>query len=103
MFCACASTLFMREAIYKSFSSIVLVSLTMTRAISASCSSMDVVPVTITNMVTEKEEVKELEWLDELFRFDIPVGELVLELASGTKYKDLSLKSFIVEWCFSLP
>ena len=64
---------------------------------------MDVVPVTITNMVTEKEEVKELEWLDELFRFDIPIGKLVLELASGTEYKDVSLKPFIVEWCFSFP
>ena len=64
---------------------------------------MDVVPVTITNMVIEKEEVKELEWLDELFRFDIPIGKLVLELASWTEYKDVSLKSFIIEWRFSFP
>ena len=39
---------------------------------------MDIVPVAITDMVTKKEEVKELDWSEELSRFDIPVGEPVL-------------------------
>ena len=46
---------------------------------------MDIVPVAITDMVTKKEEVKELDWSKELSRFDIPIGEPVLELASTTE------------------
>ena len=64
IFCTCASTLFMRKVICISFSSTVLVSLAMTRAISANCSSTDVVSVVITGIVIEKEEVKESEWLE---------------------------------------
>ena len=52
------------------------------------CSSTNVVYVVIINIVTMKEEVKELEWLEELSSFDL-VGdskcESILELASTTK------------------
>ncbi|KAL6311287.1 hypothetical protein AAG906_019547 [Vitis piasezkii] len=82
---ACGTSL--GDAIPKgSFSYIVLVSLSMAQAISTSCSSIDVVPM-----------------VKGLFCFNSPIGELVVELASAIEYKDLSSKSFIVEWCFSLP
>ena len=64
VFCTCASTLFMREAICISFSSIVLVSLAMMWAISTNCSYMDVVSVAITGIVIDKGEVKESEQLE---------------------------------------
>ena len=54
-------------------------------------------PVSIIGMVTENKEVRKLEWLEELSCFDIPIGELMLELASTIGYKDLSPMSFIVE------
>ena len=103
VFCACASTLFMKEVICRSFSYIVLVSLSMAQAISTSCSSTDVMPVAITNMVIKNKEVKKLEWSKGLFYFNSPIGEQVVELASTIEYRDLSSKSFIVEWYFSLP
>ena len=59
-------------------------------------------PITIPGMVTKKEEVTKLDWSEELSRFDIPVGEPILELTSTTEYRDLSPKSFMVEWFFSL-
>ncbi|RVW37467.1 hypothetical protein CK203_057024 [Vitis vinifera] len=86
-----------------SFSYIVLVSLSMAQAISTSCSSTDVMLVAITNMVIKNKEVKKLEWSKGLFCFNSPIGEQVVELASTIKYRDLSSKSFIVEWYFSLP
>ena len=51
----------MREIIHISFSSTVLVSLAMARAIFANYSSMDIVSVAITNIVIKKGEVKESE------------------------------------------
>ncbi|RVW94884.1 hypothetical protein CK203_034524 [Vitis vinifera] len=81
----------------------VLVSLSMAQAISTSCSSTDVMPVAITNMVIKNKEVKKLEWSKGLFYFNSPIGEQVVELASTIEYRDLSSKSFIVEWYFSLP
>ena len=63
VFCTCALTLFIMEALYISFSSTVLVSLVMARAILANCSSMDVVSVAITSIIIEKGEVKESERL----------------------------------------
>ena len=56
----------MRDAIYRSFSLIVLVSLAMAWVISTNCSSMDVMYIVITSIVIVKEEVKESEWLKEL-------------------------------------
>ena len=102
VFCTCVSTLFTKESICRSFSLIVLVSLVMTRAIFANCSSMYIVLVAITDMATENEEVKELDWSKELFWFDTLIGEPLVELASSIGCRDLSPKSFIVEWCFSL-
>ena len=61
VFCTYASTLLMREAICRFFSSTVLVSLVMSWVISSSPSSMDIVSVVITDMVIKKEEVKELD------------------------------------------
>ena len=79
----------MRDAIYKSFSSMVLVSLAMTQVILANCSSMDVVLIVITDIVTTNEEVKNSKWLEDSSSFDILVGdpkcELMLELASTTR------------------
>ena len=66
VFYVCASTLFMRETICRSFSLIVLVSLTMAWVISTNCFSMNVVYVTIIGVVTDKEEVKKLTWLEGL-------------------------------------
>ena len=34
-------------------------------------SSMDIVPIVVTSMVTEKKEVKELDWSEELSLFNI--------------------------------
>ena len=97
----------MRDAIYRSFSLIVLVSLAMAWVISTNCSSMDVMYIVITSIVIVKEEVKESEWLKELFSFYILIGDLkcesVLELASTIEEGNLFLESFIMENCFSLP
>ena len=95
VFCICVSTLFMREAICRYFSSTVLVSLSMVRAIFASCSFMDVVSVAYYLHSHWEEEVKELEWSEELSCFDTPIGEPMVELASSIGYRDLSSKSFI--------
>ena len=54
----------MKEVIYISFSSTVLVSLVMVRAIFANCSFTNVVMVAITDIVIEKGEVKESERLE---------------------------------------
>ena len=97
----------MRDAICRSFSLIVLVSLAMAWVISTNCSSMDVMYIVITSIVIVKEEVKESEWLKELFSFYILIGDLkcesVLELASTIEEGNLFLESFIMENCFSLP
>lgn len=106
VFCVCASTLFMREIIYISFSSTTLVSLVITQSIFANCSSTNEMFIIIIDIVTKKEEIKELEWLEELFSFDISTCdlecELVIELESTTKEGDLSLNSFNVEKHYSL-
>ena len=74
----------MRKTIYIFFSSIILVSLVMARAISTNCSSTDVVLVVITGIVIEKGEVKKLERLKYFSSFDIlvsdPKCEPILEL-----------------------
>ena len=68
---------------------------------------MDVMYIVITSIVIVKEEVKESEWLKELFSFYILIGDLkcesVLELASTIEEGNLFLESFIMENCFSLP
>ena len=66
VFCTCASTLFVREAIYISFSSTILVSLAMTPIISANCSFTNVVLAAIIGIVIEKE-VKELGTIGVVF------------------------------------
>ena len=64
IFSTCASTLFMRKTIFISFSSTILVSLAMTRAMFANCSFIDVVLVAIFGIVIEKREVKKSKWLE---------------------------------------
>lgn len=49
----------MNEAIYKSFTSTVFVSLVTTQVILANCSSKDVMFVVITNIITKKKEKSE--------------------------------------------
>ena len=75
----------MKDVICKSFFSMNLMSLAMAWAISTNFSFMDIVVVVIIGIVITKEEVKELEWMDELSSFDTLVGdpkcESVLELA----------------------
>ena len=79
----------LRKAICRYISLTILASLEITRLISINCSFIEVVPIFITDIVIEKEEVKESEWLEDLSFFDIliddPKCELVLELASTTK------------------
>ena len=66
-------------------------------AISINCSSTDVMSVAITDIVIKKGEVKELERLEYLCSFDIPVSDPeskpVLELASVIEQGDLFPKS----------
>lgn len=68
---------------------------------------MDVMSIVITSIVTVKEEVKESEWMKELFSFYILIGDLkrgsVLELTSTIEEGNLLPMSFIMEKCFSLP
>ena len=68
---------------------------------------MDVMYIVITSIVIVKEEVKESEWLKELFSFYILIGDLkcetVMELVSIIEEGNLFPESFIMEKCFSLP
>ena len=78
----------------------------MTQVILINCSSIDVVPIFIINIVIEKEEVKELEWLGDLSSFDIliddPKCELVLELASKQNRGTYPQSSFVLKGIFPL-
>lgn len=56
------------------FSSMIFVSLEMTRVNSTSCSFMDVMFVIITNIVTQKEKLRKLECFNESSSLEIPIG-----------------------------